>query len=68
MAVAEKKYNLDIGPKFKEETLTETDWNPRQENIRDFFGLWDIKQTTICDYRSEPEKIKIHKLFNLYNR
>ena len=67
-----RKYEIDIGSLIKEETMTGTDWNSKEEKIKQDF-LWAQRleathQIPRSEYRTDPENIKIDKLFKLYNR
>ena len=67
-----RKYEIDIGPLFKEETMTGTECNTKEEKIQQDF-LWALepeatRQITGSEYETDPDIIKIDKLIKLYNR
>ena len=67
-----RKYDIHIGPLNKEETLTGTEWNTKEEKIEQDF-LWALgpeatHQLTQSENRTDPKNIKIDKLFKLYDR
>ena len=39
------KYEIDIGPLIKEETMTGTEWNTKEENREQYF-LWALGHET----------------------
>ena len=64
----EKKHNIQIRQTIKERTITETDCNTKEEKIQKDF-LWALRhkathRITRSEYQTEPDKIKIDKLFN----
>ena len=68
-----RKYEIDIGPLIKKETMTGTDeWNTKEEKMQQDF-LWALgpeatHQKTKPEYRTDPDNIKIDNLKKPYNK
>ena len=66
-----RKDNIDIGPLVKEETLTETEKNIKEEKTQQGFLRAPAPKTKHQITRSKnstaPNKIKIDKLIKVYN-
>ena len=66
-----RKYEIDIRPLSKEETMAGTnEWSTKEEKIQQDF-LWALRpkathQITKSDYRTDPDNIKIDKLKKNY--
>ena len=67
-----RKYEIDIGPKIKEETMTGTECNTKEETIQQNFlralGPRATHQIARSEYRADPDKIKVENLIKLYKR
>ena len=55
---------MDIGPLIKDGTITDTEWNTKEErNNKIFFGHWDPKQhIKYQDPYTEPKRTKIKSI------
>ena len=67
-----EKKDIKIGPLIKEDTMTGTEWDTKEENIQQEV-LWALApkathQKTRSKYRTQPDKIKIDKIIKLYYR
>ena len=59
----QNKYDTDIEPITKEETMTRTEWNTKEEKVQED-SLWEngpeaTHQTTRTKYQTEPNRTKL---------
>ena len=64
-----KIYNIDIGLQTEKGTITETEWNTKEEKTQQNFlcslRLEATHQIPLSKYQTEPDKIEIDKLIKL---
>ena len=72
MSNIQKKYDTDIVPLVKEETVNGIEWEVEEKKIQQHFfralGPKATHQIMQSQDRPERDKIKIGKLIKLYNR
>ena len=67
-----RKNEINIGPLIKEEWMTGSEWNTKEEKIQqDIFwslGPGATHQITRHEIRTDPDNIKIDKIIKIYYR